>query len=123
MHPHDQGRSIKDKMSAKNSQQKREKEKQVIDQMIAIYCRKNHRHLHKENGLCSACEELRRYARMRVDRCPFMETKTFCSQCKVHCYQPKMQEEIRKVMRFSGPRMLLYHPGMAIWHMISTLKG
>lgn len=27
-----------------------------------------------------------------------------------------MREEIRRVMRFSGPRMLFYHPVQAIWH-------
>ena len=47
----------------------------------------------------------------------FMETKTFCSQCKVHCYKTKQREQIRKVMRFSGPRMLFYHPIMAIRHL------
>ena len=23
-----------------------------------------------------------------IERCPFMENKTFCSACKVHCYKP-----------------------------------
>ncbi len=40
--------------------------------------------------------------------------KTFCANCKVHCYKPQMREQIRQVMRFSGPRMLLYHPVLAI---------
>ena len=35
-----------------------------------------------------------------------METKTFCSNCRAHCYRLEMREEIRKVMRFSGPRMI-----------------
>ena len=34
-----------------------------------------------------------------------METKTFCSACKVHCYKPEMREQIRTVMRWSGPLM------------------
>ena len=33
-----------------------------------------------------------------------------------------MAEQIRKVMRFSGPRMLLYHPITAIKHIIDTIK-
>lgn len=32
-----------------------------------------------------------------------METKTFCSNCKVHCYKPEMREKIRDVMRFPAP--------------------
>ena len=51
-----------------------------------------------------------------------METKTFCSNCRVHCYKLEMRERIRKVMRFSGPRMLLYHPIMAIRHVIESRK-
>jgi hypothetical protein len=29
---------------------------------------------------------------------------------------------IRKVMRYAGPRMLLYHPVLAIKHAVITLK-
>ena len=35
------------------------------------------------------------YAWARSDHCPFMEAKTFCSNCKVHCYRPEMREQIR----------------------------
>ena len=31
------------------------------------------------------------YARSRSDRCPFMETQTFCANCRVHCYKPEMR--------------------------------
>ena len=51
-----------------------------------------------------------------------MQTKTFCSNCRVHCYKPDMREKIRQVMRFSGPRMLFYHPIRAIRHVIETKK-
>lgn len=98
---------------------KREDEKEMVSLMIRLYCRKNH----KTKELCSECAELDRYARERSDRCPFMENKTFCSNCKVHCYKPEMREKIRKVMRFSGPRMMLYHPIMAIMHLILTKKS
>ena len=62
------------------------------------------------------------YARSRSDHCPFMETKTFCANCRVHCYKSEMREKIREVMRFSGPRMLFVHPIMAIHHVISTKR-
>lgn len=99
--------------------QKREYEKQVVAQMIALYCRNKHKH---KNGLCDDCKELLEYAQMRSDKCPFMENKTFCSNCKVHCYKPGMREEIRKVMRYSGPMMLFYHPVTAIRHLVLTIK-
>ena len=101
-------------------QKKREKEKQVVSEMIALYCRKNH---HSEKGtLCPECQALEAYAHKRSDHCPFMENKTFCANCTVHCYAPQMREQICTVMRFSGPRMLFYHPGMAIWHVITSAQ-
>lgn len=95
---------------------KREKEMHTVYEMIHLYCRKNH----KDKELCSECLALYEYAKMRIEKCPFMETKTFCSQCKVHCYKLDKREKIRKVMRFSGPRMLFYHPIMGF--VICTTK-
>lgn len=98
--------------------EKREKEKQVVKEMISLYCHKNHH----SKQLCKECNELLNYAKMRIDKCPFMETKTFCSKCKVHCYQPQMQKKIKEVMRFSGPRILFYHPILALSHAIESRK-
>ena len=96
---------------------KREREKKVVSEMISLYCRKKHG---TKNGLCPDCATLDAYAKMRSDKCPFMETKTFCSNCKVHCYKSDMREKIREVMRFSGPRMLTVHPVMAVRHVIES---
>lgn len=103
----------------KTTEEKREKEKELVSFMIGLYCRKNHG---KRNGLCPECQELQDYAVARITHCPFMETKTFCSNCKVHCYKKDMREKIRTVMRFSGPRMILYHPVLAIRHLIESHK-
>ncbi len=101
-----------------DTQTKRQREKETVSLMIRIYCRKNH----GGKALCPDCAALDAYTRMRSDKCPFMETKTFCSNCKVHCYQPEMQEKIRTVMRFSGPRMIFYHPVLALRHVMETKK-
>ena len=98
---------------------KREKEKKMVSQMIALYCKKQHG---GRKALCPECTELDEYARLRSDKCPFMETKTFCSNCKVHCYKPVMREKIRQVMRYSGPRMIFSHPVAAVSHVIETKK-
>lgn len=100
-------------------QTKREREKKLVSQMIALYCKKKH---HTRDGLCPECAALEAYARQRSEKCPFMETKTFCSNCPVHCYKADMREKIRKVMAFSGPWMLLYHPVTAIRHILETTK-
>ena len=97
---------------------KREREKETVSLMIAIYCRKKH----GSKTLCRSCAELDAYARLRSDKCPFMETKTFCSNCKVHCYKKDMREKIREVMSFSGPRMIFHHPIQACRHVIESKK-
>lgn len=101
--------------------EKRRREQRIVEEMITLYCRKNHQ-TSSAKGLCPECDALCEYAKKRSEQCPFMEEKTFCSNCSVHCYQPRMREKIRQVMIFSGPRMLLYHPIMALWHLISSKR-
>ena len=98
---------------------KREREKALVSKMIALYCKKRHG---TKGGLCPECAALAAYARERSEKCPFMETKTFCSNCRVHCYRPEMREKIRAVMRFSGPRMMLCHPVPALRHVVEEQK-
>lgn len=102
----------------KTIEDKRNEELKVVGLMIDVYCRSHH-HTKKR---CKSCEDLYLYAKKRVELCPFIETKTFCSNCKVHCYQKEYREKIKEVMRFSGPRMLFYHPILAIKHVILSKK-
>ena len=102
-----------------DTQTKREREKRMVSQMIALYCCKKH---HTRGDLCPQCAALDAYAKMRADKCPFMETKTFCSNCRIHCYKPDKRAKIREVMRFAGPRMILHHPVAAIRHVVETRK-
>ena len=89
------------------------REKKTIEAMVHIYCKAKHE-THGE--LCPECTEFIAYAHMRLDRCPFQENKSTCGKCLVHCYQPVMREKVKKTMRYSGPRMLLHHPGLALHH-------
>ena len=106
---------------SKDLEKKRSDEKMLVSEMISLYCRKQH---HTPKGqLCPDCAALDAYARSRSDRCPFMGTKTFCSNCTVHCYKPEMREKIRAVMRWAGPRMLPSHPILSIRHVAVTIKS
>lgn len=80
--------------------------------MIRIYCRR------KEGNaeLCDDCRTLLDYAAKRLTHCPFGENKKSCRRCTIHCYSPSMRERIRIVMRFSGPRMILYAPFEVLRH-------
>lgn len=100
---------------------KRGRERAVVAQMIGTYCHGNHGTPRGE--LCDERSSLAAYADARIGRCPFMATKTFCSQCKVHCYAPKERQAIKDVMRYAGPRMLLRHPAMTIRHGLDTLRA
>jgi len=83
--------------------------------MIRLYCADHHG---VKRGMCDACAELCAYALERLEHCPFQEGKTTCAKCPVHCYRPVQREEIRVVMRYAGPRMLLNHPVLALRHLI-----
>ena len=48
----------------KNIALKREREKRMVSQMIALYCRKKH---HTRGTLCSDCAALESYARSRSE--------------------------------------------------------
>lgn len=142
-----------------------EKEKQMVEAMIRLYCR-GKRHEITENGelktenylsgqdclntpsipiiskttkpaprssahplpahrsaLCPQCQQLLTYAHQRLERCKFGERKPSCTRCPVHCYKPAMREQIRQVMRYSGPRMLLHDPIVAIVHLWDFLRA
>lgn len=89
-----------------------EQEKRTVEQMIRLYCRKKE----GNDTLCPSCVVLLEYALTRLSRCPFGEKKETCRVCSVHCYKPEMKERMRVVMRWAGPRMILYHPKAAILH-------
>ncbi len=101
------------------TEQKRESEKELVQLMIAIYCRGKK---HGGEALCPHCSKLLSYAHEKLLRCPHMKTKNFCSQCPTPCYRPEEREKIKKVMCYSGPRMLFYHPILAIRHMLELKR-
>ena len=109
------------------------RERETVEYMIGIYCSDHHHtkgehptrgYKHPTRGykLCDDCKELKEYARVRLENCPFQENKTTCGNCPIHCYKPKMREKIREVMRYAGPRMIWRHPLLAIGHMVDGLK-
>ena len=104
---------------AKKIGDRRIRQKMVVAKMIEIYCKGNK---HGNNIPCGECQRLIDYANDRIDSCPFIEVKTFCNNCKIHCYKAEMREKIRAVMRYSGPRMLLHHPVMVIRHAIESKR-
>lgn len=97
-----------------------EREKRTVGVMIALYCGANHS---TKGELCGECRKLRDYAFARLDRCPFGARKPTCAKCPVHCYKPAMKDQIRKIMRYAGPRMLYRHPALALMHQLDSLRS
>jgi len=87
--------------------------------MLTIFCQNRH---DSGRSLCQDCAELWDYTQTRVGRCPFADDKPTCAGCTVHCFKPAMRERIKEVMRFSGPKMPLKHPLLAIMHFIDGRK-
>lgn len=96
-----------------------ESERRTVELMIRLYCRR------KEGNreLCRRCAALLEYASGRLEHCRFGDDKPTCRRCLVHCYRPEMRRQIREVMRYAGPRMLLWHPVEAVRHLWRELSG
>jgi hypothetical protein len=62
------------------------------------------------------------YAFMRLDKCPFQEEKPTCAKCLVHCYRPDMKEKAKKIMRYSGSRLIYRSPILALHHLFDGHK-
>lgn len=97
-----------------------DREKRVIKNMIRIYC--HHHHAITNNSLCPECATLLDYCLHRIEHCCKGSAKTSCRKCEIHCYSQARREEIKKVMRYVGPRMIFIHPIDAVLHLISEMK-
>ena len=102
-----------------SSKTRLERENKTIKTMIKLHCKKFHE---PKAEFCQECVELFDYAERRLKYCRFGEDKPICEKCPIHCYKSDMREKIRKIMRYSGPRMIYTHPIMGFRHLFKKLK-
>jgi hypothetical protein len=95
------------------------REQKTIITMLRMFCHDQHGIF---EGLCDDCERLREYVLKRLELCPFRLNKPTCLKCSVHCYKEDMREQMRKVMRYAGPRMLRRHPVLAVQHLFDGYR-
>ena len=95
-----------------------ERERRTVATMIRLFCRLKH-----DSGkeVCESCAQLLEYVYKRLDHCQFGTEKPVCNRCPVHCYKLEMREKIREIMRFSGPRMVVFHPLLTLLHSIDKI--
>ena len=101
------------RLRALESRRRIAREKLTVRTMIEMYCSTHHK-----RAMCDACQMLYAYATLKIDKCPFHQAKPVCTNCTIHCYRSNERDQIKRVMRFSGPRMLIRHPVMALLHLI-----
>ncbi len=98
------------------------REQRTIGVMLHIWCKAHPLHARsRPGGLCAGCEGLFDYASYRLFKCPYGEEKPTCKTCPIHCYTKDRRKQMHEVMRFAGPRILLRHPALAIWHHVDGL--
>ncbi|MCE1253909.1 MAG: nitrous oxide-stimulated promoter family protein [Anaerolineae bacterium] len=98
------------------------REFQTLQHMVGLYCRGLAHPQEPGQALCPDCEQLLAYAQRRLFTCRFGENKPVCADCRVHCYRSDEAGRIRRVMRYAGPRMLLSHPALSIFHLIDSIR-
>ena len=94
------------------------RERHTMELMVRIYCQAHHQ---PRSGLCPDCRKFFDYACRKIERCPFHELKPVCADCRIHCYKDEMRDLVRTIMRYSGPRMLVCHPTLALLHMVDRI--
>nr|WP_293444379.1 nitrous oxide-stimulated promoter family protein [Prevotella sp.] len=92
----------------------KERDKQTVKLMIQMYCK----HRLKTSQIPEKYRQLINYANTRLDHCSWGKDKPACKDCPHHCFLPEKQKEIREVMKWSGPRMLIWSPRSAFRHLL-----
>jgi hypothetical protein len=91
------------------------REKKTVGFMLGIYCKQQHHNA--GNQLCSDCMQIKEQIFVHLKNCPSQEKKTACGRCGLKCYAPGAKMKVTAVMNYSGPRMLFYHPSLALHHL------
>jgi len=76
-----------------------EKNMFILNKFVQVYCRGHHGA--GGGALCEECQDLLKYARARVEKCPY-EPKPKCKECPTHCYKPDYRQRMKEVMKYSG---------------------
>lgn len=100
-----------------------EKDIILLGKFVSLYCAGKHQEKAKREvqgagklvryinplgvRMCNDCAKLLLYAASKRLICPY-DPKPACKDCETHCYAEPHRSEIRKVMRYSGMRMILW---------------
>ena len=66
--------------------------------------------------LCPDCTVFMGYAVQRLLHCPLKTEKTSCKHCHIHCYATEQRALVKRIMAWSGRRMILRGRLDYLWH-------
>jgi hypothetical protein len=95
------------------------REWRTLAAMVHSYCKGHHG---ADSGLCPECRDLLEYATRRLDACRFGSDKPTCANCPVHCYAPRYRDQVKRIMRRTGPWMAWRHPLWSVWHCLDGFR-
>ncbi|MFW7433560.1 nitrous oxide-stimulated promoter family protein [Vagococcus carniphilus] len=92
-------------------------ERKTVQAMIDIYYKQFDDETHAIEKV-----DVETYAMARLSYCRFGEDKPTCKVCPVHCYKKSYKEKMQQIMRYAGPRMMIYHPVMSLEHFFKEFR-
>lgn len=101
------------------------KDIRIIARFTEVWCKGHHHagrrsHLLPEGldpvELCEECGRFVAYAVARRLHCPLEAEKPSCKHCRIHCYAPAQREQVRRIMAWSGRKMIMRGRLDYLWH-------
>ncbi len=99
-----------------------QREQRTLAKFIEVYCHDQHKPAEAARiplgsvdvqeiighipRLCPQCARLLAHAMIKRQNCP-MVPKPMCKHCPKHCYAPAYRQQIRKVMAYSGRKLVM----------------
>lgn len=101
------------------------KDIRIIAKFTQVWCA-GHDHTHRQSlhlpeglkpvSLCPGCSKFMQYAIARRIHCPIEAEKPSCKHCRIHCYAQPERELVKRIMAWSGRRMILRGRLDYLWH-------
>lgn len=90
--------------------------KDILNHMIRIYCKKHH---NTDETLCNDCSDLLEYSENVLNQCE-IDDELDSEKFKYYYDDIEKMEKLKEIMKYSGFRIMLYHPIISIRHIFSN---
>lgn len=98
-------------------------DQRTLEAMGHLYCRAHHAATNRDStGLCADCRNVVETTLQRTRACPHGHHHN-CEDCATKCHSEECAKQIRALMAYSAPRMLLKHPLMTLRYLSRKLNA